>query len=577
LPLPDGVHHFEARQVVSGPDEVLSVVRDITAWKWAQTARAEAEAARDRSVEALLRSEETFRALIEAAPVGITLSNQHGRRVEINDAFCALSGYARDELIGREVGAIYDAEQGEAIMAGFRTPSSLDVVQREDYSLLTKGGERRTVLATGTTVHTTDGQPLRLVFFIDITERKQTEERIRAANAALEQANQAKSAFLATMSHEIRTPLNGVIGLTSLLLGTPLSPTQQEYVGGIQASGESLLSLIDDVLDFAKIEAGQMTLEVRPLDPRQLVQEVVSLVKTQAQAKGLQLEGQVDPAVPSVLRGDTARLRQVLLNLVGNAVKFTAQGTVALALTLVEESAEGVLLRVAVCDTGIGIAPEVQARLFAPFTQADASTTRRYGGTGLGLAICKRLVELMGGTIGAQSTPGAGSTFWFTLRLARRVDGVVRPARPMIEPAGVGPRGRRGRILVAEDNAINRLVAEGLLESLGYAVQTVETGRQAVEAVRAATYDLVLMDLHMPDLDGFAATAAIRQQERAAGQARRLPIVALTADALAGDAEKSVAAGMDGHLSKPLTVERLAVVVERWLTPQAEHGSPPPD
>jgi CheY-like chemotaxis protein len=381
-----------------------------------------------------------------------------------------------------------------------------------------------------------------------------------------------QSAFLATMSHEIRTPLHGVIGLTSLLLGTPLSPTQQEYVGGIQTSGETLLSLLNDVLDFAKIEAGQMTLEVRPLDPRQLLHDVVAPFRTQAQAKGLRLDVQVAPAVPPVLWGDQARLRQVLLNLVHNAVKFTTQGEVGVGVTLVEESAEGVLLRVTVRDTGIGIAPEVQARLFAPFTQADSSTTRRYGGTGLGLAIAKRLVELMGGTIGVHSALGQGSTFWLTLRLARGADAAARLARAAVEPAGALPAGRRGCILVAEDNAINRLVAVGLLESLGYAVQTVETGRQAVAAVRAAAYDLVLMDLHMPDMDGFAATAAIRQQERTAWQERRLPIVALTADALAGDAEKSLAAGMDGHLSKPLTVERLAAVVERWLTPHAERG-----
>jgi CheY-like chemotaxis protein len=293
-------------------------------------------------------------------------------------------------------------------------------------------------------------------------------------------------------------------------------------------------------------------------------------------AKGLQLSVAVAPAVPAALEGDAVRLRQVLLNLVANAVKFTERGTVGFVMALAEENAEDALLRIEVSDTGIGIAPEAQARLFEPFVQADASTTRRYGGTGLGLAICKRLVELMGGQIGVQSALGQGSTFWLTLRLPHGMDGAAHPAQAALGPAEAGPGGRRGRILVAEDNAINRLVAEGLLESLGYEVQMVETGRQAVEAVRAARYDLVLMDLHMPELDGFAATAAIRQQEQAAGQQRRLPIVALTADALAGDAEKSLAVGMDDHLSKPLTVERLAAVVERWLPPHAERGVPRP-
>jgi CheY-like chemotaxis protein len=333
-----------------------------------------------------------------------------------------------------------------------------------------------------------------------------------------------------------------------------------------------LLRLIDDLLDFSKIEAGQLTLEARPFDPRRLVGEVAGLFATEAGAKGLNLCADVDPAVPAALVGDAGRLRQVLLNLVGNALKFTAQGEVGIRVTLEEESAEGALLRVEVRDTGIGIAPEMQVRLFEPFTQADASTTRRYGGTGLGLAIARRLVEAMGGQIGVESTPGQGSTFWLTLRLARSgVAGDVIVAPASLGPAGVGPQGRRGRILVAEDNAINRLVAAGLLQSLGYTVETAEDGRQAMEAVERDHYDLVLMDLHMPELDGFAATAAIRERERAAGRGRHTPIVALTADALAGDAEKSRAAGMDDHLSKPVTRERLAEVVEDWIDDSGRH------
>jgi signal transduction histidine kinase/CheY-like chemotaxis protein len=404
-----------------------------------------------------------------------------------------------------------------------------------------------------------------------VAERASALGRVRALNTDLERASQAKSEFLATMSHEIRTPLNGVIGMTSLLRDTPLTAQQQGYVGTIQTSGETLLTLINDILDLSKIEAGQLTLERRSFDPRHLVEEVVAPFRGQAQARGLELRAQVDPAVPSVLVGDAGRLQQVLTNLVGNALKFTAQGAVEVWVAVVEESAEHVLLRIAVRDTGIGIAPEVQARLFAPFTQADASTTRRYGGTGLGLAISKRLVERMDGAIGVQSAVGQGSTFWVTLPLARGAAGDVPPADWVeLGPEAPAPRaaksGRRGCILVAEDNAINRLVAVGLLESLGYAVETAEDGRQAVEAVGREAYDLVLMDVHMPELDGFAATAAIRRRERAAGGGRHLPIVALTADALAGDAEKSLAAGMDDHLTKPLTRERLASVVERWVT-----------
>ncbi|HZS87040.1 MAG TPA: MASE1 domain-containing protein [Chloroflexota bacterium] len=390
------------------------------------------------------------------------------------------------------------------------------------------------------------------------------------ANAELEKASRAKSEFLATMSHEIRTPLNGVIGLTSLLQSTPLSPRQREYVGGIQASGEALLGLINDILDFSKIEAGQLSLERQPFDLGHLIGEVVDQFRGQARAKGLELSAHVDPAVPPLVLGDVGRLRQVLLNLVGNALKFTAQGAVGVQVGVVEESAEGVLLRITVRDTGIGIAPEAQARLFEPFTQADAATTRRYGGTGLGLAIAKRLVERMDGEIGVESALGQGSTFWVQLPLARAAAGVVPPAvRMQLGPVAPAPEvaesGTRGHILVAEDNAINRLVVVGLLQGLGYAVETAENGRQAAEAVGRGHYDLVLMDLHMPELDGFAATAAIRRDEAAEGKGRRVPIVALTADALPGDAEKSLVAGMDDHLTKPITPKRLATVVERWV------------
>jgi CheY-like chemotaxis protein/anti-sigma regulatory factor (Ser/Thr protein kinase) len=297
---------------------------------------------------------------------------------------------------------------------------------------------------------------------------------------------------------------------------------------------------------------------------------VVGIFTTQVRAKGLQISAHVDPAVPPLLEGDPVRLRQILINLVGNAVKFTAHGEVSIGVALVEESPQGTLLRVTVRDTGIGIAPQTQATLFEPFTQADASTTRRYGGTGLGLAIARRLVTLMGGEIGVESTVGAGSTFWLTVRLARSRALHSPPSAPVqIVPAlptawPVGSERHDRRILVAEDNPTNQLVAVRLLESLGYVVETVETGQQAVEALRQRRYALVLMDCHMPELDGFAATAAIRQQEHEAGQGQHTPIVALTADALAGDVQKSRSVGMDGHLTKPVTLERLAAVVERW-------------
>jgi PAS domain S-box-containing protein len=536
------------------PAHTVGIVQDITARKMAE--------------EGLRASEHALRLLIEVAPVGITLLDAQGRRVVVNDAFCTLTGYTRDELLGAEAGRIYEDDQA-ALLSAFQARFAAGVPDRREYTLRTKGGERRTILSNGASVRGADGRPYRLVCVIDITALRTAEVALQQANAELEQASRAKSEFLATMSHEIRTPLNGVIGMTSLLLDTPLTPQQHEYVRALQTSGEVLLSLIGDILDFSKIEAGQLMLERQPIDMRQLVREVAAVFQIPAQAKGLLLQERVDPALPAVLEGDAVRLRQVLFNLVGNAIKFTDKGAVHLHVTLIEESTADALVRLEVRDTGIGIAPELQEALFAPFVQADTSTTRRYGGTGLGLAIAKRLVELMGGQIGVNSALGQGSAFWLTLRLPYGEDMAGRKARTALVPEEAeAAASRRGRILVAEDNAINRLVAVGFLENLGYEVQTVETGRQAVEAVQQGQYDLVLMDLHMPELDGFAATAAIRREERAAGQARRLPIVALTADALAGDAEKSLAAGMDDHLSKPLTVERLAAVVKRWATPR---------
>jgi PAS domain S-box-containing protein len=561
---PDGQRHwlletaYPLRDAAGAVSEVILTFMGVTA--------------RQEEEEVLRQSESRLRLLIEAAPIGICATDAQLRITTVNDAYCALSGYAREELLGREVSRVFPPERRTALGAEHGRRFAQDRRGSVEYPLLTKGGQRRTILGSGVTIAGPDGQPERLSFAMDITARKEAELALRRANADLERAIRAKSAFVATVSHELRTPLNGVLGLASLLQGTSLSPQQHEYVAALQTSGETLLRLIDDLLDFSKFEAGGLTLEVGPFDLRQVVEEVVAVFAAQARAKGLALGVQVNPAVPELLEGDAGRLRQVLLNLVGNALKFTERGAVEVEVALAEESVRGALLRLGVRDTGIGIAPEVQATLFEPFTQADSSTTRRYGGTGLGLAIAKRLAEAMGGQIGVQSAQGVGSTFWLTLRLARWAAGMERaavatqpgPAAPSIEDGRV-----RGRVLVAEDNPINRLVAAGMLQNLGYEVQTVEDGRQAVEAVGQEPYDLVLMDVHMPEVDGFAATAAIRRREAEQGGGH-LPIVALTADAQPQDAEKSLLAGMDDHLSKPMTRERLVAILKRWVTPTAE-------
>jgi len=392
---------------------------------------------------------------------------------------------------------------------------------------------------------------------------ERTHELAEAKRKA-EAANRAKSEFLANMSHEIRTPMAGIVGFSDLLSKTELSEEQRHHAAIIGSSAAALRRVIDDVLDTARIEAGKLLLEAHVFELRRLFEEVAAFLSPQAKLRGLDFELDFESDLPAWVRADPARLRQVLINLAANAIKFTHEGSVAIRVRR-SEAEERERLRVEVADTGIGIAPETLPRLFSPFTQADSSSSRQFGGSGLGLSISKAIVELMGGEIGARSEPGRGSTFFFEVPVeaAAAPPEAARPSSPPVSPEAAEERaGEEASILLAEDDPVNRLLALNLLASMGHRAEAVADGREALDALERRRFDLVLMDCQMPELDGYEATRELRRREAAD---RHTPVVAVTAHAMAGEKERCLAAGMDDYLSKPFGVDELSEVIDRWL------------
>jgi PAS domain S-box-containing protein len=531
-----------------------------------------------RRAEAALReSEERFRNSFELAGIGMALMGLDGRWLRVNRTLADIVGYEPEELLKKTFHEITHPDDLAADVAHVRSLlSGARRYYRMEKRYIHREGQIVWINLTASLVRDASGSPVHFVAQIeDITQRRQLEASLAKARDQALEASRLKSEFLATMSHEIRTPMNGIIGMSSLLMESTLTDDQREIGRVVLNSAESLLAIINDILDFSKIEAGKIRIDAAEFDLRVVVDETLALLAPRAQGKRIRLGCTFEPKMATALVGDAGRIRQVLTNFVGNAIKFTEVGEVAVDVTELRSTATHTRFRVTVRDTGIGISPAAQDKLFQPFTQVDGTSTRRFGGTGLGLAISRQITEFMGGEVGFESKPNVGSSFWFELELARgqsvsatgttaphpsvsmEVKSIPAPAAPATVAANGGLK-----LLLAEDNQANQIVAQKLLAKMGHRVDIVDNGVQALERLAHEPYDAVLMDCQMPVLDGYETTRRIRAGA-VPGLDVRIPIIALTAYALLDDRLKCLKAGMNDYVSKPVRPENLRAALMR--------------
>lgn len=495
-----------------------------------------------------------------------SIAGLDGVITETNDSFLRIWEYrSRDEVVGRPmVYFLNDPNEAAAILTALNETG----VWEGEFTAKRGDGSTFTAYGMATEVRNKKGKvTCYQSSCLDITERKQAEAELLQAKATAESANIAKSQFLANMSHEIRTPMNGIIGMIQLLQHTDLTPEQHEYAESAKNSGFKLVHLLNEILDLSKVEANKIELETTDFDLQAMISDIINLLSLSAREKGIKLISSIDSDIPTALKGDAGRLRQIISNLVGNAIKFTPKGSITLHIQKDSEDVDSVTLRFLVHDNGIGVATDKLEEIFAPFTQADSSTTRRYGGTGLGLAICRQLAVLMGGSVGVESEEGVGSTFWFTVIMEKQSANTIAAPKPIFTPRPIVKMQTAGngiRILLAEDEPSARVIIPKLLKNHGYQVDVAGDGKEALLALEKEDYDLVLMDCMMPEMNGYEVTAVIRNQASAVRR-HDIPVIALTGNAMQQDRDRCIAAGMDDHLSKPLLLPDLLGKLEKWL------------